>query len=262
MATRLKDLEPELVRVAKLIYAGKMKAGDVDKTMIRKVAEQLMKGAFTGYGKSFESEDLSNKDFEALKQIEKNVYVFSGFKNYQQIKETSLLLADDDGAFKPFKDFLSDVRKVDETYNEVYLDAEYDTGITSSQAIAEWQRIMANIKHSPNLTYRTSGGDVCPICAPLDGLTFPADHPFWDTYYIPNHFRCNCDIEQNDDDVSDIDIDDLPELAPMFDNNVGKNGVIFPDSHPYFQDVPKADRKEIMKSVSDVTPDRKQKDEE
>ncbi len=86
MATRLSDLEPELVRVAKLIHSGKMKAGDVDKAMIRTVAEQLMKAAFTGYGQSFDS-DLSNKDFEVLKQIEKNVYVFSGFKNYQQLKE-------------------------------------------------------------------------------------------------------------------------------------------------------------------------------
>lgn len=261
MAAKVDDLEPEVIRIAKLIHSGKLKAGDIDKAMTRKIAEQLMKGAFSGYGKSFES-DLTNKEFEALKQIEGNVYVFSGFKNYQQLKETSLLLFDDDGAIKPFKDFLSDVKAVNATYNEVYLDAEYDTGITSAQAIANWQQIMADIKHSPNLTYRTSGGDVCPICAPLDGITQPADSPFWDMYYIPNHFRCNCDTEQSDDEVSDISLSDLPDLAPMFNNNVGKNGVIFPDTHPYFQDVPKADRKEILKSVGDITPDRKFKDDE
>jgi hypothetical protein len=240
------------------MHSGKLKPGDVDAAMIRKVGQQLMKAAFTGYGKSFDT-ITTNKDFVALKQIEGNVYVFSGFKNYQQLKETSLFLKDDDGNFKSFKDFLSDVKKVDATYNEVYADAEYDTAISSAQGIATWQQIMADIKHSPNLTYRTSGGDVCPICAPLDGLTFPADSPFWDKYYIPNHFRCNCDTEQNDDEVSDISMDDLPDLAPMFNNNVGKNGVIFPDSHPYFQDVPKADRTSILKCVSDVTPERKYK---
>src|SRR6185437_9860381 len=217
MATKVAGLEPELVRIAKLIRSGKLKPGDIDKQMTRKVAEQLMKAAYTGYGKSF-NEHLSNKDYEALKQIESNVYVFSGFKNYQQLKETSLLLKDEDGEIKPFKDFLSDVKAVDATYNEVYLDAEYDTAISSAQAIAEWQQIMADIKQSPNLTYRTSGGDVCPICAPLDGLTFPADSPFWDMYYIPNHFRCSCDTEQNDDEVSDVSLSDLPELAPMFNN--------------------------------------------
>jgi hypothetical protein len=261
MAAKVSDLEPELLRVAKLIHYGKMKVGDVDKEMIRKVAEQLMKGAFTGYGKSFDDK-ISLKDFEALKQIEGNVYVFSGFKNYQELKEASLMLVDDDGKFKGFNQFLSDIKKVDITYNEVYLDAEYDTGITSAQAIANWQQIMADIKHSPNLTYRTSGGDVCPICAPLDGLTFPADSPFWDMYYIPNHFRCNCDTEQNDDEVSDVNIDDLPDLAAMFNNNVGKNGVIFPNNHPYFQDVPKVDKANILKAVKDVTPNRKYEGDE
>jgi hypothetical protein len=255
MATKLKDLEPELQRVAKLIYAGKMKAGDVDKKMIRKVAEQLMRGVFTGYGKSFDDK-LTAKEFSVLQKVEQNVYVFSGFKNYQELKEASMMLMDEKGQFKDFKQFLSDVKTVDATYSEVYLDAEYDTAIASAQAIDRWEQIMADIKHSPNLTYRTSGGDVCPICAPLDGLTYPANSPFWDIYMYPNHFRCACDVEQSDADISEVPLSDLPELAPMFRNNVGKTGIVFPESHPYFQEVSKADKKNIIAAVKEVTPER------
>lgn len=251
------DLEPELKRIAKLIHAGKMAVGDIDPKMISKIAEQMMLGVFDGYGKAFD-DTLTKAEFTMLQALEENVYVFAGFKNYQQVKESSMLLKTEDGAIKPFNQFYKEMQTINGTYNEIYAGAEYNTALTSSQMISQWQAIQENISHSPNLTYRTSGGDkVCEICAPLDGITQPADSDFWDSYYIPNHFFCDCDVIQSDDDVTGVDMRDLPELQDMFNNNVGKNGIIFPDTMPYMQNVPKADKKEIIKEVGKITPDRK-----
>lgn len=29
----------------------------------------------------------------------------------------------------------------------------------------------------------------------LDGMVFPSDHPFWDTWYPPNGYRCRCGVQ-------------------------------------------------------------------
>ena len=34
-----------------------------------------------------------------------------------------------------------------------------------------------------------------PTHAALHGLVYPADHPFWDTWYPPNGFRCRCNMK-------------------------------------------------------------------
>ena len=253
LSIKVDGLEPEVKRIAQLIYDGKLKPGQIDKAMVTKIADELMSGVFKGYGKSLSSDDLSLAERTFLNKVNDNVYVFSGFKNFQQLKETSLLLRDDDGKLKSFNDFLTDVKKVNETYNEVYLNAEYSNAVASGQTAASWDDYTNN--GIDILTYRTAGDDkVREEHAILEGVTYPIDHEFWDIYYPPNDWGCRCDTEPapGADPVS-IAKGDRPELPEMFRNNVGKSGVLFPDTHPYFE-TNQADRKKILEQVNDIIP--------
>lgn len=247
LAFKPDSLEPELIRIAKLIHAGKLKPHQIDKAMVRKIAEQLMKAVLKGYGKSFEDKEAVN----FLNQLKENVYVFSGFKNYQQLRETTLLLKTDEGTLKSFNDFLNDVKQVNETYNEVYLSAEYGNAVASAQMAQAWQDYESNGIEA--LTYRTVGDErVREEHAILEGTTLAIDDPFWSTYYPPNDWGCRCDVEPAvlDKPVKPAN-NELPELPEMFQNNTGKSGVIFPDTHPYYK-ASKEAAKAIRNQVDDI----------
>jgi len=251
LSVKVEGLEPEVQRIAKLIYEGKLTSGQIDKAMVKKIAGQLMKGIFKGFGKTLDSKDLTDEERTFLTKLNNNVYVFSGFKNYQQLKETTLLLKDDNGKLKSFKDFLTDVQKVNETYNEVYLSSEYGTAVASAQAAASWQDFITN--GIEMLTYVTAGDDrVREEHALLEGATYPIDHEFWDTYFPPNDWGCRCDTSPAvGSEQVPVAKGDLPDMPEMFQQNVGKSGVAFPDTHPYF-DVSKGVAKTIRSQVNEV----------
>jgi SPP1 gp7 family putative phage head morphogenesis protein len=251
LSMNVEGLEPEVKRIAQLIYDGKLTSGQIDKAMVKKIAGQLMKGIFKGYGKTLDSKSLTEDERTFLTKLNNNVYVFSGFKNYQQLRETTLLLKDDNGKLKSFKDFLTDVKKVNETYNEVYLNSEYGTAVASSQAAATWQDYTTN--DIEMLTYVTAGDDrVREEHAMLEGATYPIDHEFWDTYFPPNDWGCRCDTSPAvGSEAVPIAHSELPDLPDMFQQNVGKTGVTFPDTHPYF-DVPKGVAKTIRSQINDI----------
>jgi SPP1 gp7 family putative phage head morphogenesis protein len=245
------NLEPELKRIAQLIIDGKLKPGQIDKVMVKKIAEQLMKGIFKGYGKELSSKDLTPAERTFLNQINDNVYVFSGFKNYQQLQETSLLLKNDDGVIKPFNEFLNDVLQVDKTYNEVYLAAEYSNAVASAQMAQAWQDFENNGVEM--LTYQTANDDrVRDDHAIMEGITLPIDDPFWSTYYPPNDWGCRCDaVPTTETKEVREPASSLPDIPEMFQNNVGQSGIVFPDTHPYF-DVSKGVAKSINEQVKDI----------
>ncbi|MBD3748950.1 MAG: minor capsid protein [Sphingobacteriales bacterium] len=247
------DLDPEVERIAKLIKSGKLKPGQIDPIMVRKIAEELMKGVKEGYGNATRK---SGQNF--LNSSTENIYVFSGFKNHAMLQEASLLLKNEDGSIKPFKDFLADIKALNHTYNEVYLQAEYSNALASSQMAATWNDLKDN--GADALTYRTANDDrVRTDHAILEGITRPMDDPFWGTYYPPNDWGCRCDVEPaQSDQVKPYAHNELPDIPPMFQNNTGKTGIIFPDTHPYYK-VANGLEEKIKKQVEDIMPEIEQK---
>jgi SPP1 gp7 family putative phage head morphogenesis protein len=236
-------LEAELKRIAKLIRDGKMRPNQIDAAMVKKIAKQLMEGVNQGYGTAATDVDIS-----FLRQIENNVYVFSGFKNYQMLREASLLLTNDTGVLKPFNSFLNDVKAISKTYNEVYLNAEYGNAVASMQAAASWNDFIE--LGVDMLRFQSINDDrTRPEHAIMDGTTVPIGDPLLDTYFTPLDWGCRCEwvpaVGQS------RVIKDLPTVPPMFQTNVAKTGILFPDTHPYFNVSPTT-AKDILTQVDDV----------
>jgi len=175
--------------------------------------------------------------------LEQNTYIFSGFKSYRQMHEVSGLLKAEDGGIKPFNAFKEDVQKLHSTYNERYLEAEYNFATHSVQSAVKWQDL-ENDGDRYNLQYRTANdGKVREEHQSLHNTTLPASDPFWDSYYPPNGWNCRCTAVQvlkskydSSDSAEAIALGnamtDTPKLR-IFRFNPGKTKQVFPPKHPY-----------------------------
>lgn len=217
--------------------------------LLKKTAAELQAALIGNY-----TIDPDNKDVEMLKALEKNVFVFSGFKTYQQLKEISGKLRDENGDLRSFEDFKKEVLKVNQAYNVRYLSSEYDHAVVSSQMASQWVDIQANKEALPYLEFDATLDDrTTSTCRSLDGTRLPVDDPFWDNYYLPLHWHERSVIRQ----VAGGKLTDksklvFPELQPMFKGNVAKDGVIFPQSHPYFDVKAGKDKKRIEDAAKQV----------
>lgn len=128
---------------------------------------------------------------DAMRQrLQRSNYIFSGIKTFHELNEAFPSLVDENGDRKSFERFLNDVRKIDKTYNEHYLRAEYNFIHSSAQMASKWEQY-AEDGDRYNLQYRTAGDSkVRPEHAALNGVTLPMSDPFWAEYYPPNGWNC------------------------------------------------------------------------
>lgn len=249
-AIALPDYEPDVLRVAKAIFESK-KAGVVDLDILKKTAGYLQSCITKVFGANPASSDV-----ELVKSLKENIWVFSGFKTHQTLKSISAKLLDENGKTRQFNDFLKEVKKVNADYNKAYLRAEFDNTMVSSQMASQWQEFVANKETLPYLKFvATEDNRTTEICRSLDGITLPVDDPFWNAHMLPLHWGERSLIQQvsrgtvtDPGKIKDITalVDD--QIQPMFKNNVGKTGVVFPDTHPYYE-TSRANARKITKTA-------------
>ncbi len=240
-------IDREAKRLARLIYNGKLKEGDIDPKLTILVAEKLKEAILEGYGINADEIKYDTADYNMLKNLEKNVYAFSAAKNFQQLKEMNMALKDEEGNIRSFSNFRKISQSINYQYNHDWLETEYNTAINSATMASRWTDFEQNKKIMPLLEYKTAGDDrVREAHQVLDGVKKDMDDPFWDTYYPPNGFNCRCTVIQI---TSGIETPDQrirhPEVPKMFQTNLAKQGLVFPDDHPYYDGVPK----EVIESV-------------
>lgn len=180
---------------------------------------------------------------EMRQSLEQDIFVFSGFKTYHQLKEASELLRDSQGRVKSFNQFWQDVSAIRQKYNRNWLHAEYNFAVSSAQMASHWAEYQQD-EEMANLQYRTALDDkVRPEHAALEGVTLPMSDPFWDTAFPPNGWNCRChvipvlkeDFPLSNSQRAQDAFDDMTQgKASIFRYNPGKEGVIFPPHHPYY----------------------------
>ena len=180
---------------------------------------------------------------ELRQALEQNVFVFSGFKTAAEVEEASHLLQDASGGFKPFQRYLDDVRRIDETYNRRYLEAEYNYATASTQMAVKWKEWESDGDRYM-LQYRTAADNhVRDEHAVLNGITLPPSDKFWNHYLPPNGWNCRCTaVQVLKDKYPESDPDRAMQLGDnctakpkqrMFRFNPGKQMKVFPPKHPY-----------------------------
>lgn len=247
-----KYAEEYIIALLKGIYEGTITEQDLPESLYYAIADYLKNGVYKGFGDTIES--ASESDLPLLEDLRDNIYMFSAAKTYQQVKEMTEALTDEDGVFKPFNEFKKDAQGIFDTYNKDYLKTEYDTAIGQSQNASKWLQIEKEKDVLPYLEYSTIG-DACDICAPLNGFTAKVDDPIWDTIMPMNHFNCRCIVEQLPEEEATETEDRsaaegaMKEMSDVFKMNPGKDGYVFKPDHPYFT-VPKADRELAQKNFN------------
>ena len=176
-------------------------------------------------------------------RLQRSDYIFSGIKTFHELNEAFPSLLDENGNRKPFERFLNDVQKIDQTYNQNYLRAEYNFVQASASMAAKWEKFTEDGDRY-NLQYRTANDDkVRPEHAALDRVTLPITDPFWESYYPPNGWNCRCTVVQvrkskypetpHDEAMSLGEQATGSDSKGIFHFNAGKEQKTVPDYNPY-----------------------------
>lgn len=191
--------------------------------------------------------------------LENNGFIFSGLKAFHALREVGLSMLDDKGNVKPFEDFRKDVQQINQNYNVNWLNAEYKHALGSSLMAVKWDDLKQDTDRY-FLQYRTAQDSrVRPDHAALDGITLPADDPFWSKYYPPNGWGCRCQAVQvrrskyqPSDPKEAMKLGDeatATNKQQMFRYNAGMDLNLFPPKHPYYKTPPA-----VKQTVDGYTP--------
>ena len=194
--------------------------------------------------------DALNSGFQQVKmsdamrqRLQRSNYIFSGMKTFHELNEAFPSLIDENGNRKPFEQFLNDVQRIDRTYNQNYLRAEYNFCQASADMAAKWEGFMQDGDRY-NLQYRTANDDrVRPEHAALHGVTLPISDAFWESYYPPNGWNCRCTVVQvrkskypvtpHDEAMALGEEATGKDTKGIFHFNPGIEQKTFPDYNPY-----------------------------
>lgn len=221
---------------------------DTEKKLFHSVYQPLKEAVNEGYGQIETKVEYGTPNYEFLKNLQYNTGLFSVFKNHAMIKEVVGKLKDSDGNLKPFNDFKNDVLKTDAKYRQSWLRTEYDTAVRTARMAAQWERIQRTKHLYPNLEYiRSKAAQPSTDHLELVGTILPVDDPFWNTYYPPSRWNCQCSVRQTDKGTTDIP-DDLPEVPKELAFNAGKTGEIFKlEATDYIKAASKAEMPKLIK---------------
>lgn len=230
-------------QIAKDRYNGTLKKGELSDEYILENYKELNGAMWEGFGKdNFKVHKQTGAISPEVLQMQRNLYKFSGAKNYVLLQQINEILHSDKG--KNWQTFLQEVQKLNPKYNKNYLQAEWQTAKQAGYHAANWQEYVKRKDLYPNLKYCTQKDErVREEHRPLEGFIAPIESDFWKDFYPPNGWRCRCYVVQTAEPAS---TGDMPQLSDKdfpkeFRGNVAISGQVFKEDstnqgkpHPYF----------------------------
>lgn len=246
-------------------------SGGIDVPTATHTAERLMSGVFKGYGGTFATIAYDTPDYDKLMHLEKNVYQFSGAKNWQMMKELTRSLRDGD-KIVPFREFKNKAIPILDEYDRRHLQTEYNAAIAGAQMASKWvdfEKGAALRKEEglpePLLQYRTMEDErVRETHQALNRITRPVSDNFWKTYYPPNGWNCRCTVVQttsNKQSSDQVTNRAMADVTPQkgFGVNLAEEGFVFAKNSAYYTGLP-ADQDKAHLSIQRATMEKYAKD--
>jgi SPP1 gp7 family putative phage head morphogenesis protein len=228
-------LTPEEVeKLLRKIYLGIVNPLALPKKLYKKIGEKLSGGLYKGYGKNIVDVEYDSPDFDMLKHMRENVYLFSSAKTFNYVLASEGLITEGDKVL-PFTEFKKRAKEVYDKYNDAWLKAEYETAIGSGQIARAWN----DFAPDAILKYSTAkDSHVSDVCRSMEGVTRPKDDKIWITNSPLQHYRCRCVLLSS----SLYEVRPVPSTVLMppkeFAFNPGIEKQVYDKSHPYFSDIP------------------------
>ena len=182
--------------------------------------------------------DSSAVTDEFMEQLRTSNAVFSAFRTHRMQNDVARQLIDEKGKLKPFDRWMRDIKGMTNHYVRNWLQTEYSTAIIRAHQAADWKYFEQEADVLPNLQWMpTTSIEQDPLHRQYweKKLTLPVGHPFWDEHRPGDRWNCKCSLKQTDEPANDEMVKDLYPIPkqPGLDNNPGKDGKLFADSHPY-----------------------------
>lgn len=176
----------DIVNFLRRIFEGSI----TTQTMKGTEAEKLFEATFKVLNSGVKIAFTDKLDKALLKELQDNIYIFSGAKTYTQVKDISSLITDN-GKIRSFSEFKKLAKAKFDTYNVDYLSAEYETAVGQAQSAVKWQQIESESKLFPYLQRKAvMDANTSPECVILNEIIAPVEDPIWRTRSPLTHFRC------------------------------------------------------------------------
>lgn len=157
---------------------------------------ELFKGLSEGYGVTA---DYDTPDTLALQLMEYNLFEFSASKTEARLAAMSDLLIDKEALqIRSFSDFKALAEEQVSSFNNEWLQTEYNLSVAVGQNSAAFHRFMAEKDTvTAFVQYETAGDDlVRPAHDVLDGKIFNLNDPEAMKVWPPNGYGCRCEMLQ------------------------------------------------------------------
>ena len=144
---------------------------------------------------------LSKEEFSALGQAARaRAFTVSGVVRMDIIMDvhTAIEKAIVDGeTLADFKGRLTGIMETRgwEGLTPWHAETVFRNNIQSAYSTGRYKQMVDQVENFPYWEYdAVNDAATRPEHGTLDGKVFPADHPFWDTWYPPNGHRCRCSV--------------------------------------------------------------------